>query len=148
MMDATDRAIVNALQGGFPITEQPYAAAAAALGLDEATLLHRLDHLLAQGILSRFGPMYNAEKLGGAVTLAAMRVPADRLDAVVDQINAHPEIAHNYERDHELNLWFVVAAEHPERIAEVLHMIEAETGLPVLDLPKQDEFFVGLRFTL
>ncbi len=144
-MDAIDRAIVNALQGGFPVCEAPYAAAAQALGLDEAILIARLQRLLADGILSRFGPMYNAEQLGGAVTLAAMSVPPERIDAVVTQINAHPEVAHNYERDHELNIWFVVATETPDRIQDVLHDIEAETGLPVFNMPKRREYFIGLR---
>lgn len=144
-MDDTDRAIINALQGGFPICDSPYAAAAAALGLDEAALITRLQRLLADGVLSRFGPMFNAEQLGGAVTLAAMSVPAGRLDAVVTQINAHREVAHNYERDHTLNVWFVVATETPERIQDILRDIETETGLAVFNMPKSREYFIGLR---
>ena len=146
-MDETDRAIINALQGGFPICDAPYASAAQVLGLDEATLISRLRQLVTDGTLSRFGPMYNAEQLGGAVTLAAMSVPADRLETVVTQINAHPEVAHNYERTHALNVWFVVATERPDRITEVLHQIEAETGLPIFNMPKSKEYFIGLRLT-
>jgi len=144
-MDAIDRRIVGALQGGFPLTPRPYADAAEALGLDEAALMARLRRLLADGDLTRFGPLYDAEKLGGAVTLAAMAVPEDRFEAVAEAVNAHPEVAHNYRREHALNLWFVVACERPERIAEVLDAIAAETGLEVLDLPKRDEYFIGLR---
>ncbi len=32
-LDETDRAIVNALQVGFPLVERPYAAAAAEIGV-------------------------------------------------------------------------------------------------------------------
>jgi len=92
--------------------------------------------------------MYNAERLGGAVTLAAMAVPDERLAAVAAQVNAHPEVAHNYARAHDFNMWFVVAAERPERIPAVLADIAAETGLPVYDMPKLDEYYVGLRFEL
>ncbi|MBX6366892.1 MAG: AsnC family transcriptional regulator, partial [Rhodospirillales bacterium] len=109
MIDATDRRIIDALQGGFPLTERPYADAAAALGIEEAELLSRLERLLAEGVLSRFGPLYNAERLGGAVTLAAMAVPRERFEEVAALVNAHPEVAHNYERDDALNMWFVVA---------------------------------------
>jgi DNA-binding Lrp family transcriptional regulator len=145
-MDALDRRIVNELQGGFPVCEHPYAAAAGRLGTTEAELLRRLDALLADGTLSRFGPMYHAERLGGALTLCAMKVPAADLDRVAVIVNSHPEVAHNYEREHELNLWFVLATETPERVAEVIANIERMTGLKVYNMPKLDEFFVGLRF--
>jgi DNA-binding Lrp family transcriptional regulator len=144
-MDDLDRTIVNRLQGGFPISERPFADAAARIGVDEDTLIARVDALIRAGVLSRFGPMYNAELLGGAVALAAMRVPQGRFDAVAALVNAHPEVAHNYARDHALNMWFVVATERPERVAEVIAAIESETGLEVYSMPKIEEFFIGLR---
>jgi len=145
MMDATDRTIVNALQGGFPVCERPYAEVADRLGLDEAQLIERLGRLLDEGTLSRFGPMYDAQRLGGGLTLAAMAVPEERFDAVVETVNAFPEVAHNYAREHALNMWFVLATERPERIGEVIAEIEAATGLAVHDMPKIDEYFIGLR---
>ena len=145
-MDDIDRRIINALQGGFPICPAPYAAAAKTIGIGEDDLLQRLRRLCADGLLSRFGPMCHAEKLGGALTLAAMAVPGERFDAVAEQVNAHDEVAHNYAREHHLNMWFVLATEQPARIDEVIAEIEAETGLTVFNMPKQQEFFVGLRF--
>ncbi len=147
VLDATDRKIINGLQGGFPLCAHPYAAAAAVLGLREAELLTRLRRLLDDGITSRFGPLFDAEKLGGAVTLAAMAVPEARFDAVTELVNAYPEVAHNYRRDHALNMWFVVAADRRERIAEVLREIEERSELRVLDLPKQEEYFLELMLT-
>ena len=147
-MDTLDREIINALQGGFPISETPYAEAAKQLDMTEDELITRLRRLCDEGHLSRFGPMYNAERLGGAVTLAAMAVPDEQIETVAAQVNAHPEVAHNYARDHDFNMWFVVAAEQPRRIPAVLAEIEAETGLPVYDMPKLDEYYVGLRFDL
>lgn len=144
-LEPVERRIINALQGGFPVCERPYAAAAAALGIGEAELIERLRKLLDDGHISRFGPLYNAERLGGAVTLAAMAVPAERLDDVVARLNARPEVAHNYERTHELNLWFVLAADEPGRIGEVIGAIEAELELPVYDMPKLEEYYIGLR---
>jgi DNA-binding Lrp family transcriptional regulator len=144
-MDNLDRAIINSLQGGFPLCERPYAEAAAQLGTTEDELLRRLDALLADGTLSRFGPMYHAERLGGALTLAAMQVPRERFEEVAAIVNALPEVAHNYERDHALNMWFVLATETPARIGEVIAAIERATGLRVYNFPKQEEFFVGLR---
>lgn len=145
-LDALDRAIINALQGGFPLSDRPYAETAARLGTSEDELLRRLDALLADGVLSRFGPMYHAERLGGALTLAAMKVPAHDFERVAALVNAHPEVAHNYQREHVFNMWFVLATETPERIAQVIAAIEGETGYHVYDMPKIEEFFVGLRF--
>lgn len=145
-LDDIDRRIINSLQGGFPICSAPYAAAARDIGIDEADLLLRLQRLVSDGLLSRFGPMYHAEKLGGALTLAAIAVPDERFEEVAAQVNAHPEVAHNYAREHNLNMWFVLATEEPARIGEVIAEIQAETGLKVFDMPKRQEFFVGLRF--
>jgi len=145
-MDELDRRIVNALQGGFPICERPFAAAAEGLGTDEATLIARLRAMRQEGVLSRFGPLYKAEGLGGAVTLAAMAVPEERFEQVVAQVNAHREVAHNYARDHDrLNMWFVLATEDATRIDATIRAIEAETGLQVLNMPREAEYHVGLR---
>ena len=147
-MDAIDRRIVNGLQGGFPIAERPFAEAAAKLGLTEDVLIARLGRLLAAGHLSRFGPLYNAERLGGAVTLAAMAVPEAEFDRVAEAVNAHPEVAHNYARDHALNMWFVISTDRPQHIDETIEAIEEETGLTVYEMPKLEEFTIGLRFEL
>jgi len=144
-MDAIDRALIDALQDGVPVTARPFAEAASRLGLDEDALIERLRALLDGGVLSRFGPMYDAEALGGALTLCAMKVPERNFERVAEQVNAFAEVAHNYQRDHAFNMWFVIAAESPERLRQVIAEIEARTGLPVLDLPKQEEFYLGLR---
>ena len=144
-MDSIDRAIVNRLQDGIEICERPFAPIAHSLGIPEAELASRVERLLADGTLSRFGPMYNAAELGGAFTLAAMSIPAGDFERSADLVNAHPEVAHNYERDHALNMWFVVAAERPEGVGNVIREIERETGYAVLDLPKLTEYFLDLR---
>lgn len=145
-MDVLDRAIVNRLQDGFPISERPYAEVAAELGTSEHELLARIDALLDSGTLSRFGPMYHAERMGGALTLAAMQVPMNDFDRVATLVNAHPEVAHNYAREHDFNMWFVLATETPQQINAVIAAIERETGYRVYNMPKLEEFFVGLRF--
>ncbi len=145
-MDSVDRHIINGLQGDFPISERPYAEAAARLGLTEDELIRRVDALLAQGALTRFGPMYHAERLGGALTLAAMKIPEEDFERVAGIVNAFPEVAHNYAREHRFNMWFVLATETPERIAEVIGEIERATGYRVYNMPKIEEFYVGLRF--
>ena len=147
-----DRAVVNAFQGGFPVVERPFEPAAAALrergiDVDDEELLERVRTLDDEGVLSRFGPLVNAQEIGGAATLVAMHAPEDRFDEVVEQVNAHREVAHNYEREHpHLNVWFVVSVADPERVADVLAAVEAETGQETYNLPKQTEFRVEAKF--
>jgi DNA-binding Lrp family transcriptional regulator len=102
--------------------------------------------MLEDGLLTRFGPMFHAEHLGGALSLCAMQVPPERFEAVAAQVNAFPEVAHNYQRDHAMNMWFVLATETPQALEATLSRIETQTGLRVFNLPKQEEFYVGLHF--
>ncbi len=145
-MDDIDRSILNRLQDGFPICDRPYRTAAEQLGIAEDELIRRLERMLQQKQLSRFGPMYHAERLGGGLSLCAMRVPEDQFEQIAEKVNAFQEVAHNYARDHAFNMWFVLATETPQRIDEVLAEIEKATGYPVFNLPKKEEYFVGLRF--
>lgn len=145
-LDTLDCELINSLQRGLPVCAEPYAAVASSLGLAESELLARLQRLLDIGILSRFGPMFQIERAGGRFTLAAIAVPPQRFDEVAAQVNAFSEVAHNYERTHELNMWFVVATESPAQCAETLARIEAATGYKVWDMPKQKEFRVQLYF--
>lgn len=146
-MDELDRAIVNRLQGGFPVSERPFADSAARLGTDEAALIARIRALLQDGTLTRFGPLYDVEKMGGAFTLCAMRVPREDFERVAALVNAHPEVAHNYEREHSYNVWFVLATRARAEIPKTIAAIERETGYPVLDLPRLDEYFIELKLS-
>ena len=145
-MDQLDREIINRLQQGFPVCEKPYAEIAKEFSISETTLLNRLRKLLDDGELSRFGPMFNLEKMGGAYSLVAMEVPEKQFDETATIVNDFPEVAHNYKRQHPFNLWFVVAARKPERVESVLHEIEIKTGMPVYNMPKLKEYCLGARF--
>ena len=146
-LDDIERAIINQWQGGFPVCEQPYLHMANSLGIEEGELLERLQQMQDQGLLTRFGPLYNIEQLGGTFCLAAMQVPDDEFSTVVRQVNAHPEVAHNYRRDHRFNMWFVLATETERDIEETAGLIVAETGYTVYLFPKLQEDFVELKLT-
>lgn len=121
--------MINALQGDFPVLEAPFAAVGASLGLTESEVIQRLQALLDDHVLTRFGPMFQIERMGGAFCLAAMAVPEADWQRVVDAVNDAPEVAHNYRREHALNMWFVLATEAPEGIAACARRIEALTAL-------------------
>jgi DNA-binding Lrp family transcriptional regulator len=145
-MDEIDRKLINALQDGIPVVAEPFEDLAAALTLSRDEVPRRLQRLLDEGWLTRFGPLYDADRLGGSAVLAAMAAPDDDFDKVAAKVNAHPEVAHNYQRAHRLNMWFVLIGESSDRIETVIAEIEAETGLKVYSMPKLEEFCIGLRF--
>ncbi|KGJ88068.1 Lrp/AsnC family transcriptional regulator [Thalassotalea sp. ND16A] len=143
-MDALDRKILNRTQLGIPVSDQPFADIANELGCDEQQVIDKLQTMLDDGLLTRFGPMFDAASLGGAFTLSAMIVPEERFGEVNDIVNAFSQVAHNYKRQHTLNMWFVVACESQQEIQTVIADIEQQSGLQVFDFPKQEEFYVGL----
>lgn len=145
-MDELDRQLINRLQHGLPLVRQPWQQVAEELHSHPSELLDRLYALLEDGVLTRFGPMFDIERLGGAFTLAALAVPEARFDAVAEQLNALPQVAHNYRREHRWNMWFVLACATAQELADTLSRIEALTGLAVLNLPKEHTYHVGLYF--
>ena len=139
-----DRKLINMLQRGLPIAERPFLEVAEQLDSSEDEVLERLNHLMANKVLTRFGPMFDAVCLGGAFTLAALAVPEERFEEVTEQVNSFDEVAHNYRRTHDFNMWFVVGAESEAQVNQVISNIEKKTSLPVLNTPKLEEFYVQL----
>ena len=146
-LDTLDKRLLDDFQQDFPVCSRPFAAMAERVGSDEETVIARLANLEERGCLSRVGPVFRPGALG-ASTLAAMAVPADRLQAVADMVSAYVEVNHNYEREHEFNLWFVVTARDEQAVAGVLADIRRRSDLPVMDLPMLEEFHIDLGFPL
>ncbi|MCC6195324.1 MAG: AsnC family transcriptional regulator [Burkholderiales bacterium] len=146
-MDAQDRLVIDTLQDSFPVCERPFLAVAQQLGMSEDELIARVDRLLADGTLTRFGPLFNADRLGGENTLCAMQVPRATFAGVAARVNALPAVAHNYEREHALNMWFVLATESADATAQAIGEVEQATGLPVHAFAKEREYFVRLKLS-
>ena len=138
------RQLINQFQGGVPLISRPFEAMGKALGLSEDEVIALIKDLLDQGILTRFGPLFNIERMGGHFSLVALAVPEDRVADIAARINAYAEVAHHYHREHRLNLWFVIAAESLEHKSRVLAEMSEEIGYPLLDMPKLREYFVQL----
>jgi len=137
------RAFLNRFQGGFPLSDRPYREAALDLGTDEATLIATIREMLDAGLLTRFGPLWDAERLGGRFTLAAMAVPEPDFERIARMLDASPEVAHNYRRDHALNMWFVLATPTQPGLDAAIRRIRSATGLAVYDFPKLKEYHLG-----
>lgn len=144
-IDPVDAMLIHRLHGDFPLSEQPFREAGEQLGLAEDEVIARLQRMLDDGLLTRFGPLFQIERAGGQFLLAAMQVPEERFDGVAALVNAHDEVAHNYRREHTFNMWFVLGCTSADAARAVCDRIESETGLKVYAFPKEKEFFVELR---
>lgn len=142
-----ERRLLNEFQRGFPLTPRPYADIGARLGIGERDVLEALAKLGEAGVVSRVGAVFRPHSVGSS-TLAAMSVPDPRLLEVAEIVNGYAEVNHNYEREHRLNLWFVLTASSKERIEKVLVDIERRTGLAVTSLPMLADYHIDLGFDL
>lgn len=147
-MDELKRRLIDEWQGDFPLVERPFAVVAERLNADEDAVLQALRELLADGTLTRFGPLYQIERLGGAFSLAALQAPEADFERIAALVNGFPEVAHNYRRDHAFNMWFVLATETPAGMTDTVERITKVTGLPVFNFPKEKEYFLEARFAV
>jgi siroheme decarboxylase len=139
--------LANSWQRGFPLRPRPFAEIGARVGLGEAEALKKFVDLRREGVIDRVGPVFRPNTVG-ASSLAAMAVPAERLAAVAAFVNDQPGVNHNYEREHRINLWFVVTGATEAQVQWTLSCIEFGTGLKVLRLPLAEEFHIDLGFDL
>lgn len=146
-MDTLELRLLNEFQRDFPLCPAPFAELAARLGVAERTVLRTLERLRHEGKISRVGAVFAPKRLG-ASTLAAMAVPAERLEAVAEAVSRFAEVNHNYEREHRFNLWFVVTAASEGRLQATLGAIEQAAGYSLIALPMLEEFHIDLAFSL
>lgn len=139
--------LLNDFQRDFPLVTRPYASIGDCLAEPEPDVINGLAYLRACGKISRIGAVF-APRTIGASTLAAMQAPASRLESIAAMISERPEVNHNYRREHEWNLWFVVAAQTSEQVDAALREIEESSGCRVISLPLQDEYHIDLGFDL
>ena len=144
-LDDVDAALVDGYQSDFPVVERPFAEVGDALGVSEGEALARVERLRDRGVFRRFGAVLNPPVIGSS-TLAAVRAPDDRFDEIAEAVNAHRQVNHNYRRDHEWNMWFVVTAGDRATRDRILDEIEAETGCEVLNLPMLTDYYIDLEF--
>ena len=142
-----EKRLLNDFQHDFPLSATPFADMAEQLGVSEDEVLSSVRKLQDEGVISRVGPVFTPNRIGVS-TLAAMSIPAEKLECVARIISAFPEVNHNYEREHEYNLWFVVTASSEEHLDIVLHEIEQHAEYPLMSLPMLEDYFIDLGFKL
>lgn len=146
-LGTTELSLIDRWQRDFPLTGRPFALVGDAAGLDEAEAIEKFIRLQEAGVISRIGAVVKPNTVG-ASTLAAMRVPPERLADVAEVVSREPLVNHNYERTHAINLWFVIAGPDPESVTMTVRRIEEQTGLAILNLPLLQAYHIDLGFPL
>lgn len=146
-LSPTELALVDHWQRDFPLVSRPFEVVGHSVGIEEREVLEIFQRLQQEHVLSRIGAVVRPHAVG-ASTLAAMRVPPERLDGVAAVVSREPFVSHNYERTHEYNLWFVVAGPRAADVVATIESIRSQTGLAVLDLPLLQAYHLDLGFSL
>ncbi|SMB28488.1 Protein NirD [Sterolibacterium denitrificans] len=145
--ETLDFRLLNEFQRDFPLISAPYGLLAQQLEVDELEVLEALRRLHEEGAISRVGAVFSPRRIGASV-LAALAVPAEQLDAIADEVSAHAEVNHNYEREHDWNLWFVATAPSQPHLDRLMEHIASESACPLIRLPLLEEFHIDLGFDL
>lgn len=148
LMDSVDRQLLDIIQTGFPLTPRPYADLAQMIGIGEEEALERVRALKARKIIRRLGANFQSAKLGFVSTLCAAKVPDDKMDDFVAQVNACPGVTHNYLREHEYNIWFTLISPSRESRQATLDALTEATGIAILNLPATRLFKIRVDFRM
>lgn len=146
-LSALHKRILNEFQHGLPVCHAPWAEMARILRVSEQDVLDAVAELQAAGVMSRAGAVFNHCR-AGCSTLAAVSVPEDKVEEIANKINSLKSVNHNYQREHDYNLWFVVTAPDIHQLQQVLDTVEQWVDSPVLNLPMQRAYHIDLGFRL
>ena len=148
-MDETDKKLLNDIQWVFPLVDRPYAEIAAKHGLSEDEVMRRVSVLKGLGLIRQINAIFDTRRLGYKSALIAFAVKPDKLDAVADRINEHPGVSHNYERNHEYNMWFTLAVPPGEDMKDELDRMAALDGVVKYRLlPTLKMYKIGVKLDM
>ena len=148
-MDEIDKKILNILQKDFPLEEQPFLIVGQRCGISEDETIRRVQKMKDDGIIRRIGAVFDGAKLGRVSTLCAARVPEEKIDSFVKIVNANKNVTHDYQRNHEYNIWFTVSAANAKELEKFIKDVKEKTGVTdILDMRAVRTFKINASFDL
>jgi len=153
MLCETDRKILHRLQTNLPLDSRPFLALSKELNVEEDTIIERIKYMIDNKFVRRLAPIINTQAMGREATLAAIKVPEERIGEVSEIINEYSGVSHNYLRKGKnknipYNIWFTMSAKNEEELHRNLKEIEDKTGLTVRSLPTTKKFKIGVQFKI
>jgi len=101
--------ILSRIQKKFPLVAKPFKSIADELGISEDEVLAILQEEKEKNIIRQTSAIFDTKRLGYKSSLVAFKIAKEDIDDAVEIINSHPGISHNYERNHDFNIWFTLA---------------------------------------
>jgi DNA-binding Lrp family transcriptional regulator len=148
-MDELDKELLNEIQWTFPLVTRPFDAIAKKFNSTPEIVKDRLIKLKEIGVLRQLSAIFDTRKLGYTSSLVAMEIEDDKLEHVASQINRHPGVSHNYERDHQFNLWFTLAVPPGADLKKELEKFNVLKGIKkVRMLPTLQLFKIGVKLDM
>ena len=145
----SDKELLNEIQWTFPLVTRPFDAIAKKFHTTPEIIKEKLNNLKEIGVLRQLSAIFDTRKLGYTSSLVAMEIEHDKLDYVASQINRHPGVSHNYERDHQFNLWFTLAVPPGADLNAELEKFNVLKGIKkVRMLPTLQLFKIGVKLDL
>ena len=145
----SDKELLNEIQWTFPLVTRPFDAIAKKFDTTPEIIKDKLNHLKEIGVLRQLSAIFDTRKLGYTSSLVAMEIEHDKLDYVASQINRHPGVSHNYERDHQFNLWFTLAVPPGADLNSELEKFNVLKGIKkVRMLPTLQLFKIGVKLDM
>ncbi len=144
-MDKIDARILNLIQSGFPLAEEPYREIAGQLGIPERDLINRIRKLKKNKVIRRIGGVLNSERLGYPGVLVAARVPVPVLERLARMVQKYPGVTHCYERRGEFNFWFTLQAKSRRNLEKTVKVLEKDSGIKFFCLPSRKRFKIDFR---
>ena len=148
-IDESDKELLNEIQWTFPLVTRPFDVIAKKFDTTPEKVKERLNQLKEIGVLRQLSAIFDTRKLGYTSSLVAMEIESDQLENVASQINRHPGVSHNYERDHQFNLWFTLAVPPGADLKEELEKFNVLKGIKkVRMLPTLQLFKIGVKLDM
>ena len=148
-MDNLDKEILNEIQWTFPLVTKPYDEIAKKFGVTPDVIKTRLTQLKKAGILRQLSAIFDTRRLGYKSSLVAMEIEPEKLEYVAQQINRHPGVSHNYERNHQFNLWFTLAVPPGSDLKTEIDKFKKIQGIKkVRMLPTIQLFKIGVKLDM
>ena len=145
----SDKELLNEIQWTFPLVTRPFDAIAKKFDTTPEIIKEKLNNLKEIGVLRQLSAIFDTRKLGYTSSLVAMEIEHDKLDHVASQINRHPGVSHNYERDHQFNLWFTLAVPPGADLNSELEKFNVLNGIKkVRMLPTLQLFKIGVKLDM
>ena len=148
-MDKLDTEILNEIQWKFPLVVKPFDEIAKKFSISPDEVKDRLIQLKRNGVLRQLSAIFDTRKLGYTSSLVAMEIEPDKLEYVAYQINRHPGVSHNYERNHQFNLWFTLAVPPGSDLEKELDIFSKLDGIKKTRmLPTLQLFKIGVKLDM